>query len=464
MLTASKLMLRFPDAAGPAQIARLRTRLVQYGAAILAAVCALGLLVYATAGYSPAVYAAIAACSLANAWVAFRCRAHNGEALSRLSVGVGVALAVTLAVAGDSASALIWFVPFVLYAGSLLETTAPRLLSFVALAAGLLAGITLWISRGYALPHGSFLVWLAYSDVAFAVVGAGLLMRSYGDFTRLVTRSSIRRGADLAARVAQARTVNAALARRRLHLEELRRESRSALRAERHATQQLRASREQLEQFAYAASHDLKEPVRTVRSFMQVARRRLPASLAADAQLADYFEHVERSSGTMHALLEKLLAYSRIERRPGEPVAVDVAAALRCAAASLGEDYHADPSLSGCLVLVDRARFTLALAEIVANVVTFAADGQAPRLWASAHEGEGGSVELRLRDAGIGVEPAYREQVFGLFRRLHERERYPGPGVGLALVRRIAEEAGGAAWITGGRGGGTTVHLRLPRG
>ena len=463
MLTVSSLRVSFPPVANAQQLVGIRVGLIRFSAGVLATATGLGLLVYYSAGYSPAVYGVIAGCALLSVFVALACRPDNRVVLGRLSVATTIATVVAVSAAGESPIGLLWFVAVVFYAGTILEHRHWQRAAFATIACGYVAVAAVHAAayRGGA-PDDQTLA-LGYSDVAFAVLAAGFLMRTYGEFNRLVTRSSVAKGNSVAQRLGQARALNDELSRHRAGLERLRRESRAALRAERHATQHLRATREQLEQFAYAASHDLKEPVRTVRSFMQVARRRLPPALAADAELADYFEHVERSSATMHELLEKLLAYSRIERRAGVPAAVALADALAAATRELGDGYEADASLTGVEVVADRKRLGHLLREVVANAVTFARDGVAARLRAEVVPDGAGWVELRLADGGIGIEPAYREQVFGLFRRLHPREAYPGPGLGLALVRRIAEDAGGAAWITGGENGGTVVHVRLAR-
>ena len=465
MLRAERLLIRFPERATAEEIERLRVRLLRYGSVVLGVACLLGTVLNLFADYSPGSIVVTVGIGLASFGVAGVCTPANRLPLARGSALCAVLLAWLVAVSAPSALGLIWFVAVAFYVGCLLEDGRWRLLSFVSIGGAFCASLWYWYgvyAGGGPTAPARVQLAAAYIDLWFAVVASGMVVRYYGDFTRLITRSAVVQGESLAERVAQAQVVNTQLASDRERLESLRADSRVALVTERHAAQQLRASREQLEQFAYAASHDLKEPVRTVRSFMQVVRRRLTPELADDEQLAEYFEHVERSSGTMHELLEKLLAYSRIDRRPGRPEAVDLLTAVAAATAVLGEGVKLASDLGARRLFVDRERLGMLLRELVANARTYVAEGAQPRLHVSAVAAGRGLVEVRFADEGIGIAPEYHEQVFGLFRRLHTREEYAGPGIGLALVRRIAEDAGGAAWITGSPGTGTTVHVRLP--
>ena len=294
----------------------------------------------------------------------------------------------------------------------------------------------------------------------------GLVFVEIQHFTQLnraVYTAARDRAAAATAALAEAEAGRAALAERR---EALLRAQRSDLRAvQRHRGRRaaIHARREALEQFAYAASHDLKEPVRTIRSFMQVARKRLGPTLAADPELGEYFDHVAESSRAMHDVLESLLDYSRATRAEPSPRRIDLVvcaeaaadaaaiAAVRVEAVGCGvAEAHADP------IAVGRV-----LAALLANAAAFAPPEAPVTIRVACGEREG-EVVVRVIDRGPGIPEGYRDRAFGMFARLCSRAEGAGAGLGLALVRRLAAEAGGRAWLECTEGGGTTAAVSLP--
>jgi signal transduction histidine kinase len=225
----------------------------------------------------------------------------------------------------------------------------------------------------------------------------------------------------------------------------------------------LRRSNAELEQFAYVASHDLQEPLRKVASFCQLLQSRYRGQL--DERADQYIEYAVDGSKRMQALINDLLAFSRVGRLDATTELIDGDALLARAVANLstvieetGAEIHADP------LPVVRVEVSLAvslLQNLLANAIKFRRDGSAPavRITTAEHDG---MHEFAVHDDGIGIEPEYAERVFVIFQRLHTKEEYEGTGIGLAVCRKIVERHGGRIWIDQGVEHGTTVRFTLP--
>ena len=224
----------------------------------------------------------------------------------------------------------------------------------------------------------------------------------------------------------------------------------------------LARSNDDLEQFAYAASHDLQEPLRTVTSYMGLIRDRYADKL--DDAAREFIDFAVDGADRMRRLIDDLLEYSRVEMRGAafEPVDCN-----QVAGTVLGDLDQAIGQCGGrvecsSLPVVDGDALQLArlLQNLVSNALKFR-DQEPPRvrIWA---ERQGTDWVFSVEDNGIGIDPEYHQNVFGMFTRLHSRSRYEGTGIGLALCSKIAHRHGGRIWVDSEVGKGSTFRFSIP--
>jgi PAS domain S-box-containing protein len=228
-----------------------------------------------------------------------------------------------------------------------------------------------------------------------------------------------------------------------------------------HTVGELERSNEELQQFAYITSHDLQEPLRSVGSFSDLLQRRYGAQL--DDKGREYLKFVGDAAQRMHALIDALLGYSRIDSRsrPFEPCAMEELLALAQANldASIRDGgalltHEPLPVING-----DASQLTQLLQNLVGNAIKFRGTG-APHVHLSVRR-DGAHWEFGVTDNGIGIDPADVPRLFQIFRRLHNNERYPGTGIGLAICKRIVERHHGRIWIEPATAG-ATFRFTLP--
>lgn len=224
---------------------------------------------------------------------------------------------------------------------------------------------------------------------------------------------------------------------------------------------ELERSNADLERFAYAASHDLQEPLRTVIGFSDLLERRAGAAL--DDQARHYLDAIREGGARMKALISDLLEFSRVGQGPDEPrpVAMDevlgeVLAALQGLVAETGAVV--ERSLLP-VVLGRRTDLARLLQNLIHNAIKFRAEGRPPVVQVSC-ERRGPEWRFTVRDNGVGFDPALRDRVFEPFRRL-DRSR-PGTGLGLALCRRVVEQHGGRIEVESEPGRGSVFHFAIP--
>jgi light-regulated signal transduction histidine kinase (bacteriophytochrome) len=239
----------------------------------------------------------------------------------------------------------------------------------------------------------------------------------------------------------------------------------SRMRAEeslRTRAEELAQSNEELEQFAYVASHDLQEPLRAISGFTQILARRYRGKL--DAEADEFIAYVVEGTLRMQTLINDLLDYSRAGRMSGAVLPTDCSAALdqalenlKVSIAESGAEIRRDPLP---MVSVDEKQLVRVFQNLIGNAIKFRGP-VAPRIRVLA-AGDGKEWVLSVQDNGIGIEPKYFERIFLLFQRLHRRDDYTGTGIGLAICKKIVERRGGRIWVESEFGRGTTFHFSLP--
>ncbi|NUB91420.1 PAS domain S-box protein [Haloterrigena sp. SYSU A121-1] len=225
---------------------------------------------------------------------------------------------------------------------------------------------------------------------------------------------------------------------------------------------QLEKTNERLERFAYAASHDLQEPLRMVSSYLQLIEHRYSDDL--DEEGREFLEFAVDGAERMREMIDGLLEYSRVQTQanPFEPVELDDVLAdvredLRVKieehdAAIVAEDL---PRIEG-----DPSQIRQVLQNLLDNAIEYSGEGP-PRIRVAA-ERDGAECVVAVRDNGIGIDPDEADRIFDVFERLHSRDEHSGTGIGLALCERVVERHGGEIWVESEPGDGTTFSFTLP--
>jgi light-regulated signal transduction histidine kinase (bacteriophytochrome) len=226
---------------------------------------------------------------------------------------------------------------------------------------------------------------------------------------------------------------------------------------------ELRRSNTELEQFAYVASHDLQEPLRMVASYCQLLARRYGEELGADGK--EFIGYAVDGAERMQRLINDLLMYSRVGTRAKEPVSVALDDALAMAVQNLkiaieesgGRVTH-DPLPT---VMGDAVQITQLFQNLIGNALKFRRD--VPPEVQVGVTGNETHWMVSVADNGIGMEPAYYDRIFLIFQRLHERGKFPGTGIGLAVCKKIVERHGGTISVASEPGRGSTFTFSLPK-
>jgi light-regulated signal transduction histidine kinase (bacteriophytochrome) len=227
----------------------------------------------------------------------------------------------------------------------------------------------------------------------------------------------------------------------------------------------LQASNRELELFAYVASHDLSEPLRAISGPISLLARQYRGQL--DAEADSYIAFAVDGCQRMQTIINDLLAYSRAGRSERSLERVDMNEVLAGALAGLQNTVETSGAriTIGAMPTVEaeRSQLSQVFQNLISNALKFSRPGVEPCVTVSA-ERIGDRWEFSVIDNGIGIDPAYHERVFGMFKRLHTRDDYPGTGIGLALCKKIVERHRGAIGVTNPPDGGSRFWFTLAVG
>jgi PAS domain S-box-containing protein len=224
----------------------------------------------------------------------------------------------------------------------------------------------------------------------------------------------------------------------------------------------LEHSNKELEQFAYVASHDLQEPLRMVASYTQLLEKRYKDQLDQDAK--EFIQFAVDGAIRMQRLINDLLAYSRVGTRGKPHKHTDSHSVLGQAIVNLStliEENQAVVTTDDLPpILADESQMVQLFQNLISNAIKFRS-GLSPRVHVSAERKENEWI-FSVKDNGIGIDPQYKERIFVVFQRLHQKEEYPGTGMGLAICKKIVERHGGKIWVESELQKGSTFYFSVP--
>jgi light-regulated signal transduction histidine kinase (bacteriophytochrome) len=279
--------------------------------------------------------------------------------------------------------------------------------------------------------------------------------------------------AELELRV-QERTVELARANEELRRENLERKRAEAVLARQ--AQELARSNSELEQFAYVASHDLQEPLRKILAFGD--RLKIRHSQDLNNQGRDYLERMQAAAARMRTLITDLLTLSRVTTRPQAFVSIDLSEVARTVVSDMEvriQQLRGQVHVAQLLTIkADPMQMSQLLQNLIGNALKFHRDGEPPvvKVWGRLLQKEEDEVQkdrlnlqfcqIWVEDNGIGFNEKYLDRIFEPFQRLHERGKYEGTGMGLAICQKIVERHGGEITARSTPGQGTTFIVTLP--
>jgi PAS domain S-box-containing protein len=227
----------------------------------------------------------------------------------------------------------------------------------------------------------------------------------------------------------------------------------------------LKRSNEELERFAYVASHDLQEPLRTIASFTQLLEKRYKGKFDSDAD--EFMDYIVEAAKRMKEQIVGLLEFSRVATNGEEfqPISTNsildhVTSNLKASIKECNGEITRDnlPDITG-----DAAQLQRVFQNLISNAIKFRKPGEPPKIHVSSvKDDEKGDYIFKVSDNGIGIEEQYFDRIFTIFQRLHTREKYKGTGIGLSIVKKIIDRHGGRVWVESSFGVGSTFYFTIP--
>lgn len=228
--------------------------------------------------------------------------------------------------------------------------------------------------------------------------------------------------------------------------------------------EELERSNNELQNFAYIASHDLQEPLRMVTSFLNLLKDEYDGQLSDDAD--QYIDFAVDGAQRMKQLIQDLLSYSRISTQGDEFVHVDMDSVLQNVLDNLAVTIYETDATIICntslpTIKGDKSQLTSLLQNLISNAIKFQQSDQQPIIMIAVEE-KGAYWQFEISDNGIGIDPKYYDRIFTIFKRLHNRTNYAGTGIGLAMCKKIVERHSGTIWLDSILGEGSKFNFLLP--
>lgn len=220
---------------------------------------------------------------------------------------------------------------------------------------------------------------------------------------------------------------------------------------------------EDLEQFAYLASHDLREPLMGLAGFAALLQKRCAGTL--DPNCLHFLEQIQDGAKRMEQKLDDLLAFSRVSQTKTTgifPLGASVEEARRSLVRKIAESgaiLHVADDLP--VIRGDRSMVAQVFQNLFSNSIKYRKNGTTPEIWVDSQQHDESHCIIAVRDNGIGFDMRYKDRIFGVFQRLYTIEQYPGTGIGLAIVKKIVERHGGEVWVQAKPDLGATFYFTL---
>lgn len=225
---------------------------------------------------------------------------------------------------------------------------------------------------------------------------------------------------------------------------------------------ELRRANEDLQQFAYSASHDLQEPIRNVAVYSELISKRYHSVLDAEGQ--QFLAFLTEGGRRLATLVSDLLAYTRASMAELSETAVESSVVLNNSLVNLAQairESQATITYDGLpVVYMGESHLEQVFQNLIGNALKYRTE-EPPRIVVSATD-RGAFWCFSVRDNGIGIDPQYKEKIFGVFKRLHQNQKYSGTGIGLAICQRVVERYGGRIWVESEPGKGSTFFFTVP--